>query len=94
MDTVNITGLNKAALLAEFYNNAKPFGMGILHFDPKPMTVEEAQQAIDNQGYYFDYFKGRCIKTDFEGDELRTWGYNRDYGEGAAERCVDAVRNR
>lgn len=92
MATVNIAGLNKAALLAEFYNSAQPMGLGFLHYDPKPMTVEDAQSAIDDQGYRFDYYKGRCLKINLEGDEMRTALYDRDYGDGAAENCIDRVR--
>ena len=41
---MNIEGLNKAEILKELYNNSRPLGLGILHYDPKPMTIEEATE--------------------------------------------------
>ena len=52
---MNIQGLDKAAVLAALYNRARPQGMGFLHYDPKPMTVEEAQKIIWGGDGYFDY---------------------------------------
>jgi len=47
---MNIKDLNKAAILAVLYNRAKcQGGMGILHFDPKPMTVEEARTILSQE---------------------------------------------
>jgi len=40
----------------------------------------------------FDYLKGRVLKVDISGDELETQGYDRDNGQGAAARAIDAVR--
>ena len=39
---VDITGLDKAAVLAVLYNAAKPQGMGFLQYDPEPMTIGQA----------------------------------------------------
>lgn len=44
---MNISDLNKAAVLAALYNGAKPLGMGFLHYDPEPMTDVEAQTILD-----------------------------------------------
>jgi hypothetical protein len=82
---MNISGMNKAKILAALYNNSKPQGMGFLHFDDQPMTQEEAQELLDSGQTYFDYLKGRVMKIDLSGDELETWLYNRDNGENAAE---------
>ena len=43
---------------------------------------------------YFDYLYGRCLKTEINGKTLRTGLYDRDYGEGAAQRVVDSVREK
>jgi hypothetical protein len=80
----------KPAVLAALYNNSKPLGMGILHFDPKPMTESEAE-ALLSQQQYFDYLKGRVMKVDFEGDTLDPRLYDRDNGQGAAERVVNSL---
>lgn len=105
---VNIEGLDRAELLAALYNSAKPLGMGLLHFVPGDMPIEEAQSILDGvagersvwmnvggshgQWLYFDYLKGRVIKCDLGEDEMRTDLYNRDNGRGAAEGIVKALR--
>jgi len=91
---MNINGLSKAAVLAALYNASKPQGMGFMHYDPTPMTVEEAQAELDgNPRKRFDYLKGRVMKITLIEDEVDTWGYNRDNGEGAAERAIDILRS-
>ena len=82
---MDISGMSKAKVLAALYNNSHPQGMGFLHFDPRPMTEEEAQALLDSGQTYFDYLKGRVMKVDLSGNELETLLYNRDNGENAAE---------
>ena len=85
--TIDISKMNKAEVLAKLYNNSKPLGMGMLHYDPTPMATEEAEELLKGQTY-FDYLKGRVMKIDLSGDELGTAMYNRDNSEGAAERVL------
>lgn len=87
LSIMDITNLNKAKILAALYNNSRPLGMGILHFDPKPMTVEEAETLL-KETTYFDYLKGRVMKIDLSKDDLRTDLYNRDNGPMAAENII------
>jgi hypothetical protein len=105
-ETIDITGLDKAEVFQALYNRAKTQGAGILHYTPEDMTLEEAREAI-NGGHssggdyvftppgmprlYFDYYKGRVMKVDLSGDELRTWGYDRDNGDGAARRALEPL---
>lgn len=95
---VDISGLDKAALLAALYNRARPLGMGFLHYTPEDMTLEQAQETLKvgddhgHQGMYFDYLHGRVMKVDISGDVLHTWGYNRDNGDGAAEQVITTLR--
>ena len=89
-DTINIAG-RQAKVLAALYNGSKPLGMGILHFDPTPMTEAEAQALLDGGQKYFDYHKGRVMKVSLDGDTLETYLYDRDNGEGAAARVVAGV---
>ena len=84
---MNIAKYNKAEILAALYNGSKPQGLGLLHYDPTPMTKEEAQRCL-NQATYFDYLKGRVMKIDLSTDELRTELYNRDNGEMSAENII------
>ena len=88
---ISLVGLNKADVLAVLYNNAKPQGMGFLHYDPNPMTKEEAETLL-RQTTYFDYLKGRVMKVDLSGEKLDPLLYNRDNGQGAAECAVAALR--
>ena len=94
MSGIDISGLDKADLLAALFNASKPLGLGFL--DPgsqKPMTKADAQIEISEKpGLYFDYVRGRVVKCDISGDTLRTGSYNRDNGAGAAEAVVGSVR--
>jgi hypothetical protein len=49
---IDITGLDKAAVLAALYNNAKAQGLGAWQYEPGDMTSEEARAYLaDKQGY-------------------------------------------
>jgi hypothetical protein len=41
---------------------------------------------------YIDYFSGRVFKSNISGDIFETGLYNRDNGNGAAERIVKDIR--
>ena len=90
---MKIEGLNKAEVLAALYNNAKVQGMGFLQADNKQMTTEEAKTILDeSDDKYFDYLKGRVMKIRIAGDEIDTRLYNRDNGDGAAERVISKLQ--
>jgi hypothetical protein len=97
MKEINIKDLDKAAVLAALYNNSRPLGMGLLHFDPKPMTVEEAREIMTKgstvdyckaQTTSFDYLNGRVMKVNLSGSAFNPWGYDRNNGEGAALKAL------
>lgn len=85
---MNISEFDKAVVLAALYNRAQTQGMGMLQFDPKAMTVEEARRLLDSGKTYFDYLKGRVMKIDLSRDDLDTRLYDRDNGPGAAEEAI------
>ncbi len=87
MKDIDISKMNKAEVLAALYNNSKPLGMGYLHYDPTPMTKEEAEEMLKEQTF-FDYVKGRLMKINMDGDILSTRSYDRDNGEGTARRAL------
>lgn len=93
---VSIAGLDKAALLAALYNNAKIQGRGIGHATAEPMTAEEASRVIGGNNEQlrmsFDYLRGRVLKIELAGDEMEEWLYDRDNGEGKAGRVIDNLR--
>lgn len=49
-DVINVAGLDRAEILQALYNAAKPQGLGFLHFDPEPMSLGEAQIAVNVGG--------------------------------------------
>lgn len=88
---MNISGLDRAAVLATLYNRSRPQGAGFIQFNPKPMAVEEAREILDKGFLYFDYLKGRVMKIDLSEDEVNTWGFNRDNGPNAAEEAIEEL---
>jgi hypothetical protein len=93
METISISGLSKAKVLAALFNASRQQGLGFLDSrGASSMSEAEAAKVIDEQGLYFDYLRGRVMKVDLEGDELRPWAYDRDNGSGAAERAIATLR--
>lgn len=87
-NTIDITGLDKAEVLAALFNASKQQGMGFLDASGTvPMSVEDARGYIDHH-QYFDYLRGRVMKVNLKGDQLDPWGYDRDNGQGAAARAL------
>lgn len=85
---IDITGLNKAEVLAALYNASRQQGMGFLHSCGRsPMTIEDAAAEL-KQSEYFDYLHGRVMKISLAGNELRTALYDRDNGQGAAKAAL------
>ena len=87
MDTIDISKMNKAEVLAALYNASRPLGMGMLHYNPEEMTVTEAELLL-KETQRFDYLKGRVMKVNLSKDELKVYGYDRDNGEGAAAKAL------
>lgn len=87
---LSLEGLNKAQVLVALYNASKPQGLGRLHYNPMPMTEDQAAELLA-QTTYFDYIAGRVMKTNLSGNVLDTWGYDRDNGDGAAKRALEAA---
>ncbi len=103
---VDISGLDKAAVLAVLFNASAPGGMGFLQAGrgPSVMTVEDAQQIIEGGGspdpgfphgnLRYDYLFGRPLKVNLEGDEFNPWGFDRDNGgAGTAQWLIDELRS-
>ncbi len=89
---ISIKDFNKADVLAALYNHSKPQGLGFLNYIPNRMTREEAQELLDaNPRKYFDYLYGRVLKIDLSTDELDPRLYDRDLGNGAAQRVIDKL---
>jgi hypothetical protein len=100
---VNIKGLKKAEVLSVLFNHSKIQGFNAQLFErglmgqPKNMTPAAAQSILDNMGdqKYFDYLNGKVMKVDLSSDvEFNEWGYDRDNGEGHAQRAIDSLDKR
>lgn len=96
--SVDISGLDKAALLAAVVNAAS------LH-DRSPLTHEDAAAIIQDRlggvgtpgraAFDFDECAGRLINLDLTGPRIRAdqvTCFNRDAGEGTLERVVGELR--
>lgn len=90
-NSIDISRLNKAEVLAALYNNSRQQGMGLLHTRGRePLTKDEAFQILKEEKY-FDYLYGRVMKIDLSGDTLDPWLYDRDNGPGAAARALEGL---
>ena len=97
MIIVNIEGLKKEDVLRSLYNNAKVQGLGVLQMKIGDMTESEATRIInhckESGVFYFDYLHGRVMKIDLRSDiEFDERLYDRDNGEGSAQRVIDILR--
>lgn len=98
---VNIENLPHAEILAALFNNPHPVGMGILAaiHGPRELSVEMAQEIIDERGgksIYFDYLFGRPLKVDLSNEqELDSRLYDRDNGgPGTAAHLIGELRKK
>lgn len=87
---MDISHLNKADVLAALYNASKVQGLGFLQAVSGDMKKEQAENLLE-QTTYFDYLQGRVMKVDLSGNDLNPWLYDRDNGEGAAQRALDLI---
>jgi len=94
-ESIDISGLDKAEVLAALFNASKQQGLGRMNLSgAKPMTVEEAREFTDANHPYYDYLRGRVMKVDIRGSELDPRLYDRDNGQGAAARALQPLLNK
>ena len=99
-ESIDISKLDKAEVLAALYNASKQQGMGFMQSrGASGMTKEEAASEIEavksaNGKIRFDYLNGRVMKVEIGGDTLEPWLYDRDNGPGAAERALAGLVSR
>jgi hypothetical protein len=87
--SVDITGLDPARVVQALYAASQPLGMGVLHFVPGDLGYDEAKSLVGN---YVDYHRGRVMKVLISGDSFEPGLYDRDNGNGTAQRVVDRLR--
>lgn len=88
---VSIKGLSKAKVLAVLFNGSRTQGLGFYQISDNAMDEKTAEKILLRQTS-FDYLQGRVMKIDLSGDEFDPWGYDRDNGQGAAQRLIDELR--
>ena len=90
---VNIKNLDKATVLVSLWNYSHGQGMSFLgNPNNKKLTLEKARFLIEkNHFMYFDYVLGRVIKVDLSKDEFDPRLYDRDCGEGQAQKAIDGI---
>ena len=92
---VDITGIDKAKLLMELYNNADLQGMGYLIGITKSrfiMTKEQADELVASGNLDFDYLQGRSMKINLSGNIINATLYNRDNGWYPVQETVAKLR--
>jgi hypothetical protein len=81
---IDVTGIDLVEFAKKVYELSVPQGMGFLHFNPAPLTDEEAKELVGNFendrmfALNMDYVKGRACKMHIrrDGDKLTisdTW---------------------
>jgi hypothetical protein len=90
---IDITGLDKADVLIALYESARVQGFGYLHVQAEPLSRDVARELLARQTY-FDYLFGRVLKVDFAEEDaaIDPRLYDRDNGEGAAQRAIETLR--
>lgn len=102
MANVNIAGLDKAEVLLALWNSSIMQGMSVLGFlRSGELTLEKARHEIKSRKHksfdgkesiYFDYLNGKVMKVDIGQNEFDPRLYDRDNGEGAAQRAIDNLK--
>lgn len=102
MASVNIAGLNKADVLLALWQASQMQGMSFLGFLASgELTLEQAKREIERRkrktadggdSIYFDYLNGKVMKVDIGQDEFNPRLYDRDNGDGAAQRAIDNLK--
>lgn len=90
---VQFNGLTREQVLSALYNASKPQGLGILHYDPKTLTIAEAKEVL-SKSEYVDYLKGRVIKVWLpeNAKDFDARLYDRDCGTGAAKAAIERYK--
>lgn len=89
---IDISGLDKAKVLLALYEKSQVQGMGLLTETVGGLAVLKDAQAQLSLSTYVDYFKGRVIKVELSKDSFRPWLFDRDNGQGAAQRAIDTLK--
>lgn len=91
MEKISIKNLKKEVVLKALYDGSHIQGLGFLQAVSQ-FTIDDAKKWLnDNPELYADYVYGRVIKVDLSGDEFDPHLYDRDCGQGAAQKQIDKI---
>ena len=98
MADIDISHLSAPEVLQALYNAARQQGLGAFNPRGSPnqdMTLDQAREFIEQHGLAerFDYVNGRVMKVELDGTSFDPTLFDRDNGEGAAERAIAAVES-
>lgn len=85
---MNISGLDKAEVLAALFNASRQQGISFLDSRGRRDMTKERAAEILKITEDFDYLEGRVMKISLDRDEVETRLYDRDNGQGSAERAI------
>ena len=89
---VNISGIDKKALLQALYSNAAPKGYGWCHYIPSHILPDQEMASILEKSRRIDYLHGRAMKIDISEDSVDTSIYNEYNGKNLAEMIIGGLR--
>jgi len=92
--SLDISGLDKAELLAALVNAARP-GWLLMTHERAAAIIQDRLSAGHGPPFDFDYVAGRTIKCDIGGPRISKFHaalYDRDAGQGTIARAVDELR--
>ena len=90
---VNIKGLDKSEVLLALWMRSKMQGISFLGYGGE-LTLDEAKEIVSGGNLDFDYLNGKIMKVDISGDEFDERLYDRDNGDGAAQRAINTLREK
>ena len=89
---VDIKGLDKARVLKALYDHSHVQGLGRMQAAPEGFVTVAHCARLLTEHTSFDYLYGRVLKVELSGDEFDERLYDRDCGDGAAQRAVDSIK--
>ncbi len=93
LTTVNIDGLEIAAVFAALCNGSRPDYKSLFRFNGELVTIEDARAFVGNLPMSFDYIKGRVLGVRFVAlDAIDTSKYDLVNGVGAAQLVINSLR--
>lgn len=89
---VDISGIDKKALLQALYAQAEPKGYGWFHYIPDHILPDEEMESILAKGNRIDYLHGRAMKIYLTDNSIDTSIYNEYNGKNLAETIIASLR--